>query len=549
VTSRVALSRRLLCAAALAGLAAACVAACGGAGASNATSSAGQAAHTFIDLVDDVPLDIDETATPDSTAAQLLPTWSSELVRPAPAAPGPHAQLPGDDAVVPYLATAWQRAANGSYTFELRQGVRGVSGDPFTSADVKWSLERALARSPVAPFLFQLAHIDTTDPVTILGRYSVRVNVTSPSPFTLSVLASYDSAIYDSALYRSHATAADPWAQQWGASHSASFGAYWVAGFQPGREIVLNANPGFWRRPYYTRVLIREVSNSSSRLADVLTGAADHTSDLTWQEFQEAINVGAADGVSASVLQTGPGVIAWHLNVSKGPLANQQVREALSLGVDRVDLAEGIDEGFDAPSAMTIPAAFGGTQPADFNGPQARSLLRAAGYPPGALTINVYLNGDDLGGVAQELLGFLYQDMVQIGVNLNMTYVEDPDQLLSLEQHSAVESTIDADTPLLGGAGFLIEETANAKLDPASPAVEQGYSDPTLQGVLDQLASSPGGSATTALIQQAAQLIDGAEPTVNFAAIPVQNVTRSNITGYAAYTDPVTYYENLHPTG
>jgi hypothetical protein len=37
--------------------------------------------------------------------------------------------------------------------------------------------------------------------------------------------------------------------------------------------------------------------------------------------------------------------------------------------------------------------------------------------------------------------------------------------------------------------------------------------------------------------------------TVNLVAIPVQNVTRSNVTGYAAYTQPVTYYENLHPIG
>jgi len=29
----------------------------------------------------------------------------------------------------------------------------------------------------------------------------------------------------------------------------------------------------------------------------------------------------------------------------------------------------------------------------------------------------------------------------------------------------------------------------------------------------------------------------------------VQNVSRANVTGYAAYTQPVIYYENLHPTG
>ena len=43
--------------------------------------------------------------------------------------------------------------------------------------------------------------------------------------------------------------------------------------------------------------------------------------------------------------------------------------------------------------------------------------------------------------------------------------------------------------------------------------------------------------------------VSGATPTVNLVALPVQNVTRANVTGYAAYTEPVTYYEYLHPTG
>jgi hypothetical protein len=146
------------------------------------------------------------------------------------------------------------------------------------------------------------------------------------------------------------------------------------------------------------------------------------------------------------------------------------------------------------------------------------------------------------------VLGFLYQDMVEIGVNLDMSYVNDPDQLLALEQHSAVESTIDSQTPLLGGAGFLLEETGNAALDPVSAAAQQRYASSTLQSQLDQLRDSPGGSATDALIQQAAATIDSEMATINFAAIPIQNVTRSDVTGYAAYTQPVVYYENLHPT-
>ena len=524
------------------------LAGCGGSG-GGATSSTSISAHTFVDLVGELPTNLDETGTPSPASAQTLPSWSSELVRPAFAAPGAGAQLPADGAVVPYLATSWQRSANGSYTFELRGGVRGATGDQFTAADVRWSFERALARSPVAPFLFALAHIDTADPLTVIDSRRVRVNTTAPSPFTLSVLASYDLAIYDSRRYRANANASDPWAQQWGATHSAGFGAYSVSLFVPRREIDLAANPGFWRRPYYTRVRILDVASSATRLSQVLAGTATHTSGLAWQDFGTAVQNGPPDGVSADILQTGPGVIAWHLNIAHGPLANPLVRQAISIGVNRSEIANGLAGGYYEPSVLTIPAIFGQAQPAKtFDPVQARSLLRAAGYPDG-ITLNLYTSSAEIGGSGSKLLNFLYNEMYQIGVILNITYIDDTDQLLALQQDPGLESTIDTDTPLLGGAGFLLEENANATLDPISHAAEQHYAGTALQALLDHLASSSGGSATRGLIGQAAAAIDTITPTINLIALPVQNVTRSNVTGYGAYTEPVTYYEYLHPRG
>ena len=548
--------------AALAALLLAGLAGCGGSGtggagsgasgakgpSASATSNTTPPGHTFIDLVGELPASLDETATPDAASTGLLPSWSSELVRPKGAAPGPDAVLAPDDAVVPYLATSWQRDPNGDYTFRLRRGVRGVSGDPFTAADVKWSLERAVARSPVAPFLFALGHIDSANPVTVLDPHRVRINVTAPSPFTLSVLASYDVAIYDSALYRSHATAADPWAQNWGSTHSGSFGAYWVAWFWPRHEIELDANPGFWRTPYYARVLVRQVVNAGTRVDEVLGGAATHTSDLPWGNFETAVNSPASDDTSATILQTGPGVIAWHLDVASGPLANPLVRQALNLGVNRIEMANALDDGFDDPTVLTIPAALGQPQPTVFDPVQARSLLRTAGYPQG-VTIDIYTNEDQAGGQAYDLLAILRAQMLQLGVFLRITFVDDTDQLLALEQHHQLQSTIDVLTPLLGGAGFLLEQNNDVALDPVSPAANQRYSNAMVQTLLDQLRNSPPGAAADALIHQAAAIVDADVPTVNFVTVPIQNVSRAGITGYAAYAQPVTYYEFLHPAG
>jgi peptide/nickel transport system substrate-binding protein len=531
----------------LAALASVCLAACGGSGgAHTATVVTAIPGHTFIDLVPAIPVDLDETGTPDAASTALLPTWSGELVRPARTKPGPGAVLPGDDAVVPYLATSWVREADGDYVFRLRRRVRAPSGDPLTAEDVRWSLERAVARVAEVPFLFKLAHINEADPVTILGRHRVRINVTAPSPFTLSVLASADAVIYDSRVYRAHASASDPWAVAWASSHPASYAAYYVASYVPGAEIVLAANPGFWRPPYYQHVIIRAIGSSPERLAEVLAGKATHTSDLDWSDFTDAVALGPGDGARATILQNGPGVLTWNLDVSHGPLANPLVRQAINLGINRSVTANALADSNSSATSVAVPPTFGQSQPLVFDPVQARSLMRAAGYPNGVV-VNIYTNDTLAGGEVSTLLDTLYESMIQIGVIMHTVYVANTDQLLALERQHGVQSSIGINAPLLGGPAFLLEQNYNVKLDPVSLAATDGLSDGALQSTLAQLRSTPAGPAADALVRQAMTQADTDLSTIDLATVPIQNVTRSGITGYGAYTQPVTYYEYLRP--
>ena len=58
------------------------------------------------------------------------------------------------------------------------------------------------------------------------------------------------------------------------------------------------------------------------------------------------------------------------------------------------------------------------------------------------------------------------------------------------------------------GIHVLLEEIGNAALNPYSQAKQQHFANATLQAQLDQLRNSPGGSATDALVRQAAATID-----------------------------------------
>src|SRR6185369_3998017 len=47
-----------------------------------------------------------------------------------------------DGKLYPALATEWKLEGQTTWRFKLRQGVKFHNGDPFTSADAKWSFER-----------------------------------------------------------------------------------------------------------------------------------------------------------------------------------------------------------------------------------------------------------------------------------------------------------------------------------------------------------------------------------------------------------------------
>ena len=296
-------------------------------------------------------------------------------------------------------------------------------------------------------------------------------------------------------------------------------------------------------------MIIRQVPDGADRVHEVLTGEATHTTDLDWADFAVAANQGPATGVAATILQNGPGVLAWHLNVTRGPLANPLVRQAINIGIDRSEIVnESLDDGNAAPAVLTIPSAFGTTQPNISDPVQARSLMRAAGYPH-AITIDVATNDSVAGNQVYNMLATLRSQLEQIDILLHTVVVDNTDQLLALEAHHEVESSIETISPLLGGADFLLEQDANTALDPVSTAAQEGYHDAALQTLLDQLDTTPAGPAATTLAQQAAATLDTALPTINLAYVPVQNVTRANVTGYEAYTLPVVYYEHLHPIG
>src|SRR3989304_7158535 len=81
---------------------------------------------------------------------------------------------PNDDVIIPDLAEKWEVSQDGkTYTFTLRKGVKFHNGNPFTAADVKFTLDRVQdppkgVRSPRQTAFHPITTTDTPDDSTVV---------------------------------------------------------------------------------------------------------------------------------------------------------------------------------------------------------------------------------------------------------------------------------------------------------------------------------------------------------------------------------------------
>src|SRR3989441_8606086 len=97
-----------------------------------------------------------------------------------------------DGKLYPGLATEWKREAPTTWSFKLRPGVRWHTGDVFTSADVKWSLERTWdpkQNTRVNTVFTTIDRIQTPDATNVV------VHTKKPDPLLPARLAFYGGQI------------------------------------------------------------------------------------------------------------------------------------------------------------------------------------------------------------------------------------------------------------------------------------------------------------------------------------------------------------------
>ncbi len=267
-----------------------------------------------------------------------------------------------DMKVEPALAIGWENPDDLTWRFILRPGVYFHNGREFTSADVKYSLERA-RQGKVCHYL------STIQGITVIDKLTIEIKTSKPSPILLNKLTFI---------------AIMPVNTETPVTRPTGTGPYHFIKQLAGDQIELKANEKYWKgKPVVKRAVFKIIPDEQTRLQALLDGRVQLIRDVDKNKAEQ----NRANPKIYFVTSPGLGVSMLGINfLGKGALSNRKAREAIYWAIDPEEAVRA--SGWDAlPIDQLVSPYIVGYNPdiaaqrPDIG--RAKKCLAAAGYPDG----------------------------------------------------------------------------------------------------------------------------------------------------------------------
>jgi peptide/nickel transport system substrate-binding protein len=328
----------------------------------------------------------------------------------------------GSTEIEPGLAESWEVSDDGLvYTFHLRPGVTFHDGTPVNAEAVRFSFERQI--DPEHPYHdtgefpyaeFTLGAIDT---IEVVDDLTVRITLKETFAPFLANMAMHAAAIVSPSAV-----------MQYGrdfSEHPVGAGPYRFVSWQRGVEVILEANPDYWRgAPRVERLIFRPIVEDQARLAALEAGEIDLAVNLPPDDLPRL----REDPRFTFAEQ--PGMHTWYLvfNVTKEPFDDPRVRQAVAHAIDRDAIVQAILGGTGETAANFLPPVVWGyaddVQAYPYDPERARELLAEAGYPDG-FSVEFWVPESGSGMQQSVAMGTVIQDFLgRVGIDVTIQQFE-----------------------------------------------------------------------------------------------------------------------------
>jgi peptide/nickel transport system substrate-binding protein len=283
---------------------------------------------------------------------------------------------------VPELADSWEVLEDGAlYRFDLRDGVTWHDGEPFTSADVKFTFDEMLLQfhsRTKASVGAALESIRTPDPDTVEFRF------TEPyAPFLLQLDVT-EAPILPRHVYEGTDVQENP-----ANSAPVGTGPFTLESYTPDSELRFAAYDDYFKPdlPYLDEVVMRIIPDAGNQVIALEAGEVDWLFDVPGPELAALRQSGDYGFLETAVNPGGANcVMTMSFNLELPMFADVTLRRAIGTALDRDQFLERVRFGqgrvAEAPISSGIPFAHaeGLDGMPQFDAAAAEELLDEAGW-------------------------------------------------------------------------------------------------------------------------------------------------------------------------
>ncbi|MGY2049650.1 ABC transporter substrate-binding protein [Methylobacterium sp. JK268] len=337
------------------------------------------------------------------------------------------------DSVRGELAQSYDVSPDGlTITFHLRPDATFQDGSPVTADDVKWSLDRAVSAKSLAGPQLLTGSLTSPDQFKVIDPHTVVVTLPKPDRLALPNLATVYPIIFNAKLAKQHATAEDPWAQDWLKSNTAGSGAYRVEVFKPGEQVILRRNEAWTgaapdKPAAFKRLIVQTIPDPATRSNLVERGDADIVIDLQANDAAALQTRGKLKVISTPQFNA---LTLISFNTKLPPFDNVEVRRAIAYALPYADLFKAALFGrgtplFDGdwPDGRPPSGGFPIAQPVKLDLAEARKHLEKAGLPNGFETTFSFNVGQ--AATAEPMAALIRESLAKIGIKVEVQKLPD----------------------------------------------------------------------------------------------------------------------------
>lgn len=315
--------------------------------------------------------------------------------------------------LVPGLAESWTVSPDGKMIeFNLRKGVKFQSGDPLTTADVKFSFDRLMLQ-PTSKSVY--AQVDR---IEVVNDYTFRVYFKAPD---VTFIPGLGFPIASKTYF-------DRVGEAEFVKHPVSTGPYKIVDFKTGQYVDLEVFAGYWGgAPAIKQVRFVFTPDDSTRVSMLKTGEAEFITQVPYPLVSDLKNTKGLKTVFDSSGTRTEFIKFQNVN-PKTPWYDIKVRQAIAISINREALVNDV-------MGSNLVKSYPGLGPGDigydpqlkhyeFNQSKAKSLLAEAGYPNGFDMDLNYTTGEITG--TKETAEAVASYLSQVGIRAKLVQWEGP---------------------------------------------------------------------------------------------------------------------------